>query len=126
MLIQLGGLGKSDLDAFARKGLHMGNHVFISHTTKDDEFIKALRVGLERQGLKAYVDSRDLAPGNELVPEIGRAIDEARAFILVLSQNSINSPWVLEETKHAIRTGTPPKVDRHSLTTAGGYSPGRP
>jgi hypothetical protein len=79
------------------------NHIFISHTTKDDEFVKALRKSLEIQKLETWVDSRQLAAGDELEPEIKGAIEGASAFIVMLSINAFNSPWVLKETKYALK-----------------------
>jgi tetratricopeptide (TPR) repeat protein len=79
------------------------NHIFISHSTKDNEFVKALRKSLEIQNLQTWVDSRELSPGDELNPKVKQGIEEAQAFILVISQNAFNSPWVLKETKHALK-----------------------
>ncbi len=79
----------------------MPDHIFISHSTKDDQFVQALRKSLEIQNLSTWVDSRELAPGDPLQPEIERAIQSARAFILVLSPNTFNSPWVLKEVRFA-------------------------
>jgi DNA polymerase III delta prime subunit len=84
------------------------NHIFISHSTKDDAFVNALRKSLESQGLNAWVDSRQLTAGNELEPEIKKAIEEARAFILVLSVNAFNSKWLLKETKYALEVRKKP------------------
>ena len=35
------------------------NHIFISHGTKDDDFVKALRKSLEIQKLGTWIDSRE-------------------------------------------------------------------
>ena len=59
-------------------------HVFISHATKDDAFVKELREALENHGIAVWVDSRELIGGNKLAPEIESAIAEARQFIAVL------------------------------------------
>ncbi|MCJ7457689.1 MAG: toll/interleukin-1 receptor domain-containing protein, partial [candidate division Zixibacteria bacterium] len=80
-----------------------GNNIFISHSGKDDEFVRALRNSLEIQQLKTWVDSRELKAGDELEPEVKQAIEQARAFIVVLSLNALNSPWVLKETKYALK-----------------------
>ena len=58
--------------------------IFISHASKDDEFIKQLRLALEGQGLTVWVDSRNLRGGHKLAPEIEKAIEEARQVIVVL------------------------------------------
>ncbi len=36
------------------------SHIFISHASKDDEFVKELRLALEAHQLPVWVDSRKL------------------------------------------------------------------
>jgi hypothetical protein len=38
--------------------------VFISHATRDDAFVRDLRLALERQGIPDWVDSRNLRGGD--------------------------------------------------------------
>lgn len=80
----------------------MSSHIFISHASKDDAFVKELRQYLESFALTFWVDSRNLRGGNKLAPEIERAIESARQTIVVISPNTINSPWVRKEIKHAL------------------------
>ncbi len=80
----------------------MPGHIFISHATKDDPFVKDLRVALESLNLPVWVDSRSLRGGDKLVPEIDKAIAEARHVIVVLSPNTVNSPWVRKEIAKAL------------------------
>ncbi len=77
------------------------NHIFISHATEDDEFVTELRRALEGQGLKVWVDSRNLVAGQKLDPEISRAIEAARQVLVVFSLNTVNSAWVRKEIQHA-------------------------
>ena len=81
----------------------MANHIFISHTTKDDAFVAELRQALELRGLTVWVDSRNLRGGDQLAPEIQQAISEARAVLVVVSQHSLNSEWVHDEVDYARR-----------------------
>jgi len=50
-------------------------HIFISHASKDDDFVKELRLKLEGHGLTVWVDSRNLRGGSKLKPEINDAIE---------------------------------------------------
>jgi tetratricopeptide (TPR) repeat protein len=77
-------------------------HIFISHASSDDAFVKELRLALEAHQLPVWVDSRALVGGNELAPEIDTAIEQARQVIVVLSPNTINSPWVRKEIGKAL------------------------
>jgi hypothetical protein len=77
------------------------NQIFISHATEDDAFVQQLREQLEGQGLTVWVDSRELVAGQQLDPEIETAIETARAVIVVLSLNTVNSAWVRKEVQKA-------------------------
>ena len=76
--------------------------VFISHATRDDAFVQELRLALEGLHIPVWVDSRNLRSSNTLAPEIAQAIEQARQVIVILSPNTINSPWVRRETRQAL------------------------
>jgi|SRR5215208_2181443 len=76
--------------------------IFISHSSKDDDFVKELREALESFALPAWVDSRNLLGGYKLARELEEAIETARHFIAVVSTNTINSPWVRKEIQRAL------------------------
>jgi hypothetical protein len=81
----------------------MTDHIFISHSSKDDPFVAELRQALELRSLTVWVDSRRLRAGDQLTPEIEQAISEAFAVTVVVSQNSLNSEWVHDEVAYARR-----------------------
>jgi len=76
-------------------------HVFISHASADDDFVKELRIKLELHSISVWVDSRNLRGGDQLRPEIEEAIRTARQFLVVISPNTINSDWVFDEIEIA-------------------------
>lgn len=78
------------------------NQVFISHASKDDDFVRQLRDALEGHDIAVWVDSRNLRGGAKLAPEINEAIEQARQVIVVLSPNTVNSPWVRKEISRAL------------------------
>jgi len=77
--------------------------VFISHATKDDDFVKKLRNSLGKVKIPVWVDSRNLRGGSKLKPEIATAIENANHTIVVLSPNTVNSPWVRKEIKKSLQ-----------------------
>jgi hypothetical protein len=77
--------------------------IFISHASKDDDFVKQLRDALASLNLPVWVDSRNLRGGDKLVLEIDDAIELARSVIVVLSPNTVNSPWVRKEIGKALK-----------------------
>ena len=77
-------------------------HIFISHATADDAFVRDLRLALEGLDLSVWVDSRNLRGGDKLARQVEQAIEEARQVIVVLSPRTINSPWVRREIRKAL------------------------
>jgi SH3-like domain-containing protein len=81
----------------------MSDHIFISHTTKDDPTVRRLREILEAHGLTTWVDSRQLSGGDRLWTEVETAIRSARHFIVVLTVDALASSWVQDETRLALQ-----------------------
>lgn len=74
--------------------------VFISHASEDKErFVLDFATKLRsEQGLDAFVDIWEVDPGDSLVKKIfDEGIGQAQAVIVVLSEYSVNKPWVREE-----------------------------
>jgi tetratricopeptide (TPR) repeat protein len=91
------------------------SHLFISHSSKDDAFVKELRRALESLGLSIWVDSREMAGGAKLQPEVERAIEAARSFLAVLSPNAVNSPWVRKEIEKGLEVERGRKDDGYRV-----------
>src|SRR6185295_2985849 len=77
--------------------------LFISHSSKDDAFVRDLREALADSGQDAWIDSRELRGGDPLWSEIQKAIDEASAYAVVVSPDSLQTKWVSKEWRHAIK-----------------------
>jgi len=75
--------------------------IFISYGSKDADLVRELRVALEAVGLPVWVDSRGVRGGAKLAPEVADAIEQAGQFIVVISPDTINSPWVRQEIQKA-------------------------
>jgi len=86
------------------------SHIFISHASADDDFVRELRIKLELLGLKIWVDSRNLRGGDQLKPEIEQAIEQASHVLVVISPKTINSIWVRNEI-HMAEAVTKTKAD---------------
>ncbi len=76
--------------------------LFISHSSKDDAFVRDLRATLADHGQSRWIDSRELRGGDPLWPEIQKAIDDASAFAVVVSTDALQSKWVGMELTHAL------------------------
>jgi hypothetical protein len=80
----------------------MPTHIFISHASADDEFVRDLRGALAGQGLIVWVDSRNLRGGDKLDAAITQAIETARQTLVVLSPHTINSLSARKEIRLAL------------------------
>jgi tetratricopeptide (TPR) repeat protein len=76
--------------------------VFISHSSKDNEFVDRLAAELKKHRIKFWLDAHELDLGDSLFDTIAPAIDEADYFAVVLSTSSINSLWVKRELNAAM------------------------
>lgn len=77
--------------------------LFLSHSSKDDAFVRALQQALGDHGLDVWIDSRELRGGDPLWPEIQKAINDASAYAVLVSTDSLQSNWVGKELKHALK-----------------------
>ncbi|MCL4272654.1 MAG: tetratricopeptide repeat protein [Anaerolineales bacterium] len=76
-------------------------HIFISHSSKNDVFVKKLRETLELFGELPWVDSRELTGGDELEATIEKEVRSARYFLVVISIDALSSEWVQKEVRWA-------------------------
>jgi tetratricopeptide (TPR) repeat protein len=79
----------------------MGQHLFISHSSKDDHIVKTLRDILELHGQLPWVDSRQLTGGDDLNATLESSIRTARHFLVVISIDALSSAWVQREVRLA-------------------------
>jgi hypothetical protein len=71
---------------------------FLSHSHANKDVVDKIESWLtEKAGLPIWYDSRFLPSGAKVASELGRAIEDCRSTILVLSKRSVESGWVEEE-----------------------------
>ena len=80
----------------------MPNHIFISHSSQDDDIVKKLRQSLELHGQLPWVDSRELTGGDDLQIRIEESIRTASHFLVVISLDALDSEWVERELEIAL------------------------
>ena len=73
--------------------------VFISYASQDVAIADAVVQALERQGFTCWIAPRDVTPGEFYADAIVRALNAARTFVLVLTENAVTSPHVLREVE---------------------------
>lgn len=74
---------------------------FISHSTKDEEFARRLHARMREAGLRVWFAPEDVKGGDKLYDQISRAIQYHDKLLVVLSESSIKSEWVMTEIRKA-------------------------
>jgi hypothetical protein len=74
---------------------------FISYSTKDEEFARRLHGRMRQAGLRVWFAPEDLKGGDKLYDQIDYAIQLHDKLLLILSENSIKSEWVMTEIRRA-------------------------
>ncbi|MEY9997472.1 hypothetical protein ABIE67_009591 [Streptomyces sp. V4I8] len=72
---------------------------FLSHATEDKpDFVEPLAHELRSRGVAAWLDKWEIRPGDSLVRRLfDEGIAMTNAVVAVVSQYSVNKPWVREE-----------------------------
>lgn len=75
----------------------MSIRVFLSHNHNDKPFVRKLARDLENHGVRYWLDEAEMKIGDSLIQKIREGIDSVDYFAVVLSPDSINAPWVVNE-----------------------------
>ncbi|MCA9931516.1 MAG: SUMF1/EgtB/PvdO family nonheme iron enzyme, partial [Anaerolineales bacterium] len=76
--------------------------IFISHVHQDAAFAERLAADLQAHGWDIWMAPDSIQPGEKWVEAINRGLEESGVFVLVVTENAINSRWVVSETNVAI------------------------
>jgi hypothetical protein len=79
---------------------------FISYSTKDEEFARRLHERMRAAKLRVWFAPEDIQGGKKLHKQIERAIQVHDRLLLILSENSIHSEWVMTEIRNAVKVET--------------------
>jgi TolB-like protein/Flp pilus assembly protein TadD len=78
-----------------------GRDVFVSYASQDTAVANSVVENLEGKGIKCWMAPRDVKPGAQYADAIVRAINDAKAVVLVLSGSAVNSAHVAREVERA-------------------------
>jgi len=73
---------------------------FISYSAKDKEFAEYIHDDLQNKGIRCWLLPREIEGGNKLHYQINKEIKKGK-LLLILSETSINSKWIMSEIKIA-------------------------
>lgn len=95
--------------------LQPGQGIFLSYSTKDEDFARELEADLRADGVKSFLAPLSIEPGASWPDEIWQAIRNCRAFVLVVTAAAMKSKWCLFEIGAALGLKKPiVAVLRHS------------
>lgn len=72
-------------------------HIFVSYSRIDDEVVSHIVAHLEKDGFNVWIDREEIKAGELWHEAVVRAIDNAYAFVLMLSPGSVVSDNVRKE-----------------------------
>jgi uncharacterized protein YjbI with pentapeptide repeats len=82
---------------------------FISYSTKDQQFADRLYADLQNKGVRCWFAPHDIQGGKKIHEQIDEAIRRYERLLLILSPNSMKSPWVKTEIRKARKRETEEK-----------------
>lgn len=74
---------------------------FISYSSTDDDFARRVHADLQDKGVRVWFAPEDVQGGRKLYEQIDRAIQTQDRLLVVLSENSLQSEWVMTEIRRA-------------------------
>lgn len=81
--------------------------LFISYGSGDLELAEEFSRLCERAGIETFVANIDISPGTDWYSRIGEEIRQSDEVLLIISPQSIRSPWVMIEVGAAWGLGKP-------------------
>jgi DNA-binding beta-propeller fold protein YncE len=85
----------------------MAHDVFISYSSEDKTVADAVCATLEGRKIRCWIAPRDVTPGQAFAASLINAVKSSRVMVLVLSEDSNKSQYVLRELNEAVDKGIP-------------------
>jgi hypothetical protein len=76
--------------------------VFLSYSAKDRPWVSEFASTLKEEGVAAWFDVFELTPGERWKEKIQEALRASSTLVVILSPNSVDSPWTFFELGAAI------------------------
>lgn len=84
------------------KNENTGELIFISYSHGDKEFVERLVLDLENEGIRVWLDEKEIKVGDSISRKVEEGISNCDFFCLVISSNSAQSNWVEREYRTAL------------------------
>src|SRR5213593_2614396 len=79
--------------------------IFLSYSHKDRPWVEAFTRTLEGAGVRAWFDAANLSPGERWDELTQDALRKSQTLVVILSHNSVDSPWTFFELGAAFADG---------------------
>lgn len=76
--------------------------IFLSHSSKDKEKVRAVAAFLETNGLAVWFDEKCIGPGDDIFLAIENGLQTSRNLLLFISPDALKSDWVSLEKNTVI------------------------
>lgn len=83
-------------------------NAFMSYSHNDSVMAERIEMTLENAGIKVWRDRNQIFAGENFVRKIEGGLTSSRAFILLLSPNSVQSNWITDEYTSALTLSNEP------------------
>ena len=77
--------------------------IFFSHSSADRAFSDQLASTLQRHGIPVWYSPTNVVGAQQWQDEIGSALKRCDWFVLILSENAVQSLWVKRELSYALQ-----------------------
>jgi hypothetical protein len=70
---------------------------FLSHSSRDKDFVRRLAADLTSRGITVWLDEQDILAGQSFVERISEGVYASDVFVFVSSEDSVKSEWAKKE-----------------------------
>ena len=88
---------------FRKQPLPFYRSVFISYSHADKVSAEAIAKALNARGILVWLDRIELRHGDKLTSSLKRAIREREVFVVLVTERSARSEWVLREVEFVLK-----------------------
>lgn len=78
------------------------NKIFISYSHKNIDVVSSLVNMIASPNIDIWIDEKSIAPGQRYATAIFEAIKNSNVYVIFLSKDALDSPWVMTELDFAI------------------------
>lgn len=99
------------MPANARNDSVFAYDVFLSHSSKDKDVVRAVAERLKADGIRVWFDEWEITPGDNIPAKIEDGLDRSRVLVFCMSASAFGSDWTQLES-YTFRFRDPLNKDR--------------